>query len=114
MVNEQICWSQDGPEYQALKKIAADASVYLCGSAYETLPEFPNLYFQANFIISDIGECILRYRRLISLYTPSPVDVWDKYVAQYGIEAVFPVADTPLGRLACVASEEILYPELCR
>jgi deaminated glutathione amidase len=27
---------------------------------------------------------------------------------------LFPVVDTPLGRLACIASEEILFPELAR
>lgn len=31
-----------------------------------------------------------------------------------GDEGLFPVADTPLGRLAYVASEEILYPEVAR
>lgn len=32
----------------------------------------------------------------------------------YGADALFPVLDSPLGRLACVASEEILYPEITR
>ena len=32
----------------------------------------------------------------------------------YGAEAAFPVADTPLGNLACIASEEILFPEVAR
>ena len=31
-----------------------------------------------------------------------------------GPDALFPVADTPLGRLACIASEEIVYPEIAR
>ena len=65
-------------------------------------------------ILDDSGNQVLRYRRLISLYAPSPHDVWDRYLDAYGIEGVFPVADTPLGRLACIASEEILYPEVAR
>ncbi|MEM7283373.1 MAG: nitrilase-related carbon-nitrogen hydrolase, partial [Pseudomonadota bacterium] len=48
------------------------------------------------------------------MFAPTPHDVWDKYLDLYGAEAVFPVADTELGRLACCASEEILYPEICR
>jgi predicted amidohydrolase len=88
--------------------------VYFCGNAYETDVHFPGLYFQASFILNDRGELILRYRRLISLYAPTPHDVWDRYLACYGHDAVFPVVDTPLGRLACVASEEILYPEIVR
>jgi predicted amidohydrolase len=51
---------------------------------------------------------------MISLYTPSPYDVWDRYLEAYGEDAVFPVARTAIGVLATIASEEILYPEIAR
>ena len=51
---------------------------------------------------------------MISLYTPSPYDVWDKYLDVYGEDAVFPVAETEIGALGSIASEEILYPEIAR
>ena len=38
----------------------------------------------------------------------------DAYVDHHGVDSLFPVVDTELGRLACVASEEILYPEISR
>ena len=104
----------DGPEYEQLGRIAQDNGVYLCANAYERDPHFPDLYFQASVILDDSGNQILRYRRLISLYAPSPHDVWDRYLDAYGIEGVFPVADTVIGRLAAIASEEILYPEVAR
>ena len=104
----------DGPEYEALAGIAAKQDIYLAGNAYEIDPHFPQLYFQCCFIIAPSGDTVLRYRRLISLSAPSPYDVWDKYVDRYGLDGVFPVADTPLGRLAAIASEEILYPEIAR
>ena len=104
----------DGAEYEALGKVAAANGIYLSGNAYENDEHFPGLYFQTSFIIAPSGDVILRYRRLISMYTPTPHDVWDRYVDIYGIEGVFPVADTELGRLACCASEEILFPEVCR
>jgi predicted amidohydrolase len=104
----------DGPEYAALGQIAIDAQVYLSGNAYERDPNFPSLYFQCSFVIAPDGKVILRYRRLISLFAPSPYDVFDKYVSIYGLEGLFPVADTPIGRLAAIASEEILYPEIAR
>jgi predicted amidohydrolase len=103
-----------GPEYEALGSVAAANEVYLSGNAYENDAHFPGLYFQTSFIIAPGGDVILRYRRLISMYTPTPHDVWDRYLDIYGIEGVFPVADTELGRLACCASEEILFPEVCR
>lgn len=104
----------DGPEYRALGDIARDMDIYLAGNAYEVDPHFPELYFQCCFIIDPAGEVILRYRRLISLSSPTPYDVWDRYLEIYGMDGVFPVADTPLGRLAAVASEEIQYPEITR
>lgn len=111
---EKACLSADGPEYEALGTLAQKHAVYLSGNAYELDRYFPELYFQTSFIIGDNGEVILRYRRLVSMFAPTPHDVLDAYLEHYGADALFPVVDTPLGRLACVASEEILYPEITR
>jgi len=110
----RACLRPDGAEYRALGEVAKNNAVYLSGNAYEIDPAFPDLFFQVSFIIDDHGKLILRYRRIISMYTATPHDVWDKFVEVYGVEALFPVADTPLGRLACIASEEILFPEVAR
>jgi predicted amidohydrolase len=104
----------DGPEYEALGRIAGTHRIFLAGNAYEADAQFPDLYFQTSFILGPGGEAVLRYRRLISLYSPSPYDVWDRYLQIYGAEALFPVAATEIGRLAAIASEEILYPEIAR
>ena len=104
----------DGAEYEALGNVAQKHGIWLSGNAYETDTNFPGFYFQACFIIAPSGDTILRYRRLISMFAPTPHDVWDKYLDIYGIDAVFPVANTEIGRLACCASEEILFPEICR
>jgi predicted amidohydrolase len=104
----------DGPEYEALGKLASDQGIFLAGNAYETDAHFPNLYFQTSFIIAPTGDVILRYRRLNSMFAPTPHDVWDKYLDIYGLDGVFPVARTEIGNLAAIASEEILYPEIAR
>ncbi len=111
---QKAAFAMDGPEYEALARIAQDNKIYLVSNAYERDPHFPSLYFQASVVFDDTGNIVLRYRRLVSLFAPSPYDVWDRYLEIYGLEGVFPVAHTPLGRLACVASEEILYPEIAR
>lgn len=108
------CLEMNGPEYEALAAIARRGGFFLAGNAYEADPHFPELYFQCSFVLSPAGEVILRYRRLVSLYSPSPYDVWDRYLDLYGLAAVYPVADTAIGRIAAVASEEILYPEIAR
>ncbi|MCU0759422.1 MAG: hypothetical protein MUF07_09570 [Steroidobacteraceae bacterium] len=104
----------DGPEYDALAAVAQKHGVYLAGNGYETDRHFPGLYFQACWVFDPAGRKILTYRRLISIFAPTPHDVWDKYLDVYGLEGVFPVADTPIGKLAAIASEEILYPEVAR
>ena len=104
----------DGPEYAELCAMADRHSVFLAGNCYEIDPAFPDLFFQTCFVIDPSGEVILRYRRMISLSAPTPLDVWEAYLDRYGEDGVFPVADTPIGRIAAIASEEILYPEIAR
>ncbi len=104
----------DGPEYAALGKIAQEQKLFLAGNAYEADKNFPSLYFQTSFVIAPNGNVVLRYRRLNSMFAPTPHDVWSKYLDIYGLDGVFPVAKTEIGNLAAIASEEILYPEIAR
>jgi predicted amidohydrolase len=111
---QKACIEVDGEIYELLGKIASQNRIYLSGNAYELDRNFPELYFQTSFIIAPDGNVILRYRRLYSMFAPTPHDVWDKYLQIYGLEGVFPVAKTEIGNLACVVSEEIVYPEITR
>lgn len=104
----------DGPEYQRLGEVAQSHNLFLAGNAFERDENFPGMNFQCCFVVAPTGKVILRYRRLNSMYTPTPHDVWDKYLEIYGYEGVFPVAHTEIGVLAPIASEEILYPEIAR
>jgi predicted amidohydrolase len=107
-------FAPDGPEYAALGEVARRLGLFIAGNAYESDPHFPTLHFQASFLVAPTGEVVLRYRRLNSMYTASPHDVWSAYTRHYGPDAIFPVADTEIGRIAAIASEEILYPEIAR
>jgi predicted amidohydrolase len=111
---EKAALEPGGAEYDALAALAQKHSLYLAGNGYETDRHFPGLYFQASWIFAPNGDRVLTYRRLISMFAPTPHDVWDRYLEIYGLDGVFPVADTPIGRLAAIASEEILYPEIAR
>jgi predicted amidohydrolase len=106
--------AHDGPEYEQLCASAQKNKVFLSGNVYEVDPNFPGIYFQASFIIAPSGDLVHRYRRMHSMFSPSPWDYWDKYTDLYGAENVFPVTHTEFGNLATIASEEIQYPELAR
>ncbi|MEM6909461.1 MAG: nitrilase-related carbon-nitrogen hydrolase [Pseudomonadota bacterium] len=111
---KKVGWAADGPEYDALGKVAQRLGLFLAGNTYETDKAFPDFYFQTCFIVDPSGAVVLRYRRLLSMFAPSPHDVWEAYLDTYGLEGVFPVARTEIGNLAAIASEEILYPEIAR
>ncbi|MFZ9395783.1 MAG: nitrilase-related carbon-nitrogen hydrolase [Erythrobacter sp.] len=110
----RVGWAADGPEYAALGAMAQRLGMFVAGNAYEADAAFPDFYFQTSFVVAPSGEVVLRYRRLLSMFAPSPHDVWEKYLDLYGLDGVFPVARTEIGTLACIASEEILYPEIAR
>ncbi len=111
---DKACLAMNDPLYDALGKIAQKHGIFLAGNAYELDPNFPHLYFQNCFVFNASGSMVLRYRRLNSMYTPTPHDVWDQYLDCYGLEGVFPVAKTEIGNLAAIASDEILFPEVAR
>ncbi|MBD2185239.1 nitrilase-related carbon-nitrogen hydrolase [Aerosakkonema funiforme] len=111
---EKACLEMNGAEYEGIGKIAQKHNIFIAGNAYEIDQNFPGLYFQTCFVIDPSGAIVLRYRRLNSMFAPTPHDVWDKYLECYGLEGVFPVAKTAIGNLAAIASEEILYPEVAR
>jgi predicted amidohydrolase len=111
---EKAAIAPGGAEYCALGEIAKKHSLYLCGNVFESDPNFEGYYFQCCFVIAPDGKVILRYRRLNSMFSPTPHDVWDHYLEIYGLSGVFPVAKTEIGVIAPIASEEILYPEIAR
>lgn len=111
---EKACIATEDSFFDQMKEFCVKHHIYLSGNYYEIDKNFPNLYFQSSFIIDDAGEQVLNYRRLNSMFAPTPHDVLDDYLELYGEDALFPVANTSLGKLACIASEEILYPELAR
>lgn len=111
---DKACLEMAGAEYEALGQIAQKHRIFLAGNAYELDPYFPKLYFQTCFVIAPNGNVVLRYRRLNSMFAPTPHDVWDQYLDHYGLEGVFPVAKTEIGNLAALASDEILFPEVAR
>lgn len=111
---DKACIHPKDEIYGALQHLAQDCGIYLSGNVYELDDHFQQLYFQTSFIIDPASHIILRYRRLNSMFAATPHDVLDEYCKVYGTESLFPVVKTPIGNLACLASEEILYPEIAR
>lgn len=114
----KICIRIPGEETDQLAKKAKEYGIYIFAASYEEDPEWgSNLCFNTAFIINPEGELILKYRKIhhapIESKT-SPHDVLDAYVKKYGEESLFPVVDTPIGKLGCMICADGWLPETAR
>ena len=111
----------DGPEMQQLGAVAKEYGLYISGGGViEQVPEFPDRWFNTAFIIGPSGKVELRYHKWhipasIGLGT-SPHDMLDEYQAVFGsdIKELFPVLDTPIGKLGTMTCHDGCTPEVAR
>ncbi len=112
-----------GPEVQAVLDTAREHGVYIATSALEFDPKFPTTFFTCLFIVDPQGEIIYKYRKVhthvATEKTLSPYDAIERYREVYGqgkslLETLFPVADTPLGKIGMLIAHDRNYPEASR
>ena len=109
-----------GPELELLQNFAVKHKVYVAASTFEIDDKLPGHVFNSAFIIDDAGELIHRYRKIQcadvwgSLPDTTPSSVYDRYLDIYGYEFLFPVADTPIGKLATMVCFDQAHPEIAR
>ena len=110
-----------GPEIDQLGEIAKQYEMYIVGGGVvEELPEFPDRWFNTNFIVGPTGEVVLKYHKwhipaTIGLGT-SPHDIFDEYSEKIGsdIKTLFPVIDTEIGKLGTMTCHDGCTPEVSR
>ena len=95
--------------------------VYIACNTFERDDDWPGRVFNTSFVVDPDGKVILRYRKNNDFQTGIPVstnpgDLYPSYVARYGgqPEALFPVVDTEIGRLACMTCYDIRFAEVAR
>jgi predicted amidohydrolase len=112
-----------GPELRAVQDTARELGIHIATSALEFDPNFPLTYFTCLFIVGPEGDIVYKYRKVHTHVgtekTLSPYDAMDRYRELYGqgkslLETLFPVADTPLGRIGMLIAHDRNYPEACR
>lgn len=111
---DKACATIPGPITDRLAEVAKRRGIYIAGNHFEVEPRWPDRYFNSSFLLDDQGQVILRYRRINTASWTSPHDILDAYRDAYGEEGLFPVAETPLGRLAIFPCGEVTVPELSR
>ncbi|MFL2770166.1 MAG: nitrilase-related carbon-nitrogen hydrolase [Rhodospirillaceae bacterium] len=109
-----------GPEIELLSEFALKHKVYLAGSTFEIDDALPGYVFNSAFILNDSGDLIHRYRKIQcadvwgSLPDTTPGSIYDRYLDTYGYDFLFPVADTPIGKLATIVCFDQAHPEIVR
>ena len=109
-----------GPEMELLQDFALKHKVYMAGSTFEIDDRLPGHVFNSAFILDDTGHLIHRYRKIQcadvwgSLPDTTPSSVYDRYLDIFGYDFLFPVADTPIGRLATMVCFDQAHPEIAR
>ncbi len=109
-----------GPEMELLSEFALKHKVYLAGSTFEIDDKLPGYVFNSAFILNDSGDLIHRYRKIQcadvwgSLPDTTPGSIYDRYLDTYGYDFLFPVVDTPIGRLGTMVCFDQAHPEVAR
>lgn len=105
-----------GDDIAPLLDFCAKRDIYIASSFVERRKELPGWMFHSGGILGPNG-LVIRYPKAQARSSAGIriiKDHYDQYVSVFGKENVFPVADTPIGKLAITVEAEILVPEVAR
>ena len=117
---QAVCIQVPGLETARIGEFTRRHRIYVAGAAYERDLDWPEVWFTTGFIVGPSGNVELRYRKLQErniegrIPNTSPADVHAEYLRRYGDESLFPVLDTPFGRLAVIVENDVNFFELAR
>ena len=95
-----------------LERAAREHGIYIqSGSMIEVDPRWPDLVFNTTCLIGPEG-LLYRYRK-VNPWIPYEVHASPHDIEDYP-DPLFPVADTPIGRIGCAICYDWLFPEAMR
>lgn len=101
-----------GPELDAFIALAKELDIIICtGSIFEWDSKYPAHIFNTTWLVDGTG-ILLKYRKV----TPWVADEGSSSPCQIKgyDEELFPVADTPLGKIGVAICYDFVFPENCR
>ena len=115
---ERMAISEGDEIFDIVGKFAQEYKVYVAFQNFEVHRKLPGRVFNASFLIDDQGNHIHTYRKNQCadvwglLPDTTPGSILDEYLDLFGYEALFPVADTPIGKLANMICFDNMSPEV--
>jgi predicted amidohydrolase len=111
-LHEKLAVSIPNEHTERLQKKAREHDVYIqSGSMLESDPKYPGHVFNTTCLIGPSG-ILYKYRK-VNTWIPYEVHTSPHDLSDYD-EPLFPVADTPIGRLGCAICYDWLFPEAMR
>lgn len=104
-----------GPQTDRIGRAAQRAGAYVSINPVEAIPGFPGRHFLSGVIIGPSGDIVVNYRKLYDLSNKTrPSDILPAWLDRFGAKSLFPVADTPIGRLGATVALDVAWPEMTR
>jgi predicted amidohydrolase len=115
---EKMAISIGDEVFEEIGKFARTHKVYVAFQNFEVHEKLPGRVFNSAFLIDDAGELVHTYRKIQCadvwgfLPDTTPGSILDQYLEIFGEESLFPVADTPIGKLANMICFDNMSPEV--
>jgi predicted amidohydrolase len=111
-LRDQLALPVPNEHTDRLERKAREYDIYIqSGSMLEVDPKWPNVVFNTTCLIGPDG-ILYRYRK-VNTWIPYEVAASPHDLDGYD-EPLFPVADTPIGRIGCAICYDWLFPEAIR
>ncbi|MCL2737106.1 MAG: hypothetical protein FWD75_10875 [Propionibacteriaceae bacterium] len=111
-IDAGVCVQIPGPETDRFVELAKKYDIHICvGSWFEVDPKYPAQVFNTACIVNSEGV-ILKYRK-VNPWIPGEGATSPLQLKEYD-EELFPVVDTPLGKLGVLICYDVTFPENCR
>ena len=112
LVSEPLDKTYFAPVIEACRR----HDILIATSTQEKVPQLPGVYFHTGFVMGPKG-LVLRSPKSQAQSAPEVSylrDLQKDYVKIFGPDSIMPVADTPLGKLACYVEAEAQVLEAAR
>jgi predicted amidohydrolase len=109
----------EGEEIQAIGKKAKERDMYIVFASHIKDQDWPGHYFNCSLMVGPNGKLIHKHWKAhgsgpVGEYATTVHEVMDEFIERYGVDAVWPVARTPIGNIATYTCSEGFSPETAR
>ena len=115
---EKMAISHGDEVFAEIGKFAKRNNVYVAFQNFEIHEKLPGRVFNSAFLIDDAGELVHTYRKNQCadvwgfLPDTTPGSILDEFIDLFGYDALFPVVDTPIGKIANMICFDNMSPEV--